>query len=111
MVPAGFRISYIVPVSLTKSVTCDDFMGVAISPIISKVFEHCILDKFGSFLSSCNAQFGFKKGCGSRNAIYSLQKIVDKISKTGSTANICSIDLSKAFDKVNHYGMYICTLN
>jgi len=27
--------------------------------------------------------------------------------KIVSTPNICSIDLSKAFDKVNHFGMYI----
>ena len=111
-VPAGFRYSYIVPVPKlkdcrTKSVTCDDFRGVAISPVISKVFEHCILDKFGTLFSSCDAQFGFKKGSGCRNAIYSVRKIVDEITKTGNTVNICSIDLSKAFDKVNHFGMYI----
>ena len=111
-VPAGFRYSYIVPVPKlkdcrTKFVTCDDFRGVAISPVISKVFEHCILDKFGSSFSSCDSQFGFKKGSGCRNAIYLVRKIVDEITKTGNTANICSIDLSKAFDKVNHFGIYI----
>jgi len=42
-----------------------------------------------------------------RKAIYSVRKIVDEITKTGSNANICSIDLSKVFDKVNHFGMYI----
>ena len=46
-VPAGFRYSYIVPVPKlkdcrTKSVNCDDFRGIAISPILSKVFEHCL---------------------------------------------------------------------
>ena len=43
-VPAGFRYSYIVPVPKlkdcrTKSVNCVDFRGIAISPILSKVFE------------------------------------------------------------------------
>jgi len=29
----------------------------------------------------------------------------------GNTANLCSIDLSKAFDKVNHHGLYLKLMN
>ena len=41
-VPSGFRHSYIVPVPKitdcrAKSMTCHDFRGIAVSPIISKV--------------------------------------------------------------------------
>jgi len=32
--------------------------------------------------------------------------IVDNFVKGGSTVNICAIDLSKAFDKVNHHTLY-----
>jgi len=44
VVPAGFKCSYIVPVPKikdcrTQAMSCDDFRGIAISPIISKVFE------------------------------------------------------------------------
>ena len=68
-VSAGFRYSYTLPVPKlkgcrTKSITCDDFMGVAVSSVISKVFEYCILDKFVALFSSCDAQFEFKKGSG-----------------------------------------------
>ena len=65
----------------TKSVTCDDFRGVAISPILSKVFEHCILDRFGTIFSSSGAQFGFKNGSGCRNAIHTVRKIVEQLTK------------------------------
>ena len=63
-IPVGFRHSYIVPVPkikdcLTKPMTCDDFRGIAISPLISKVFEYCILDRFEDFLFNSDAQFGF----------------------------------------------------
>ena len=66
-VPDGFRHSYIVPVPKpkelhSKSLECNDFRGIAISPIISKVFEHCLLDRFSCFLKSSDNQFGFKKG-------------------------------------------------
>ena len=48
-----------------------------------------------------------KKGRGCRSAIYTVRKIVDDLNKAGSTVNMCAIDLSKAFDKVNHYALYI----
>jgi hypothetical protein len=54
-VPCGFRISYTVPIPKikdcrTKSMSCDDFRGIAISSILSKIFEHGILDHFSYFL-------------------------------------------------------------
>jgi len=54
-VPAGFKCSYMVPIPKikdcnTKSMSYDDFCGIAISPILSKDFEYCFLDRFGSFL-------------------------------------------------------------
>jgi hypothetical protein len=33
----------------SKALTVDDFRGIAISPIISEVFEHCIIDRFSNF--------------------------------------------------------------
>ena len=33
----------------SKSITVDDFRGISISPVISKVFEHCILDRYSKF--------------------------------------------------------------
>ena len=70
-------------------------------------FEYCILEKFSKFLTSCDVQFGFKKGLGCRNSIYTVRRTVDRFVERGSTVNICSIDLNKAFDKVNHSALYI----
>ena len=60
----GFRQSYIVHVPKVKdcrieSMTCNDFRGIAISPIVSKIFEYCILHKFNQFLGSCDVQSWF----------------------------------------------------
>ena len=38
---------------------------------------------------------------------YALQSVVDFYTERGSTINLCLLDMSKAFDKVNHYGLYI----
>ena len=61
----------------------------------------------GDFLYSSSNQFGFKKGLDCNHAIYTVRKIVDKLIKRGNTVNMCSVDLSKAFDKVNHHGLLI----
>ena len=89
--------------------TCDDYRGIAINPIVSKVFEYCILNRFQGYLNSCDARFGSKKGYGCRNAIYSVRQITDRLIKGGSTVNMCAIDLSKAFNKVNHSALYCQT--
>ena len=52
-------------------------------------------------------QFGFKKGSSCSHAIRVVRSAVDDIIRGGSTANLCSIDLSKAFDKVNHHALYL----
>ena len=80
-IPAGFRYNYIVPIPkpkecYSKSLTCDDFRGIAISPILSKVFEHCILDRSGSFFDTADNQFGFKKGLGCNFAVRAVRNIV-----------------------------------
>ena len=61
-----------------------------------------MMNGFQVFLSSGDNQFGFKKRL-CRNAIFTARNIVDQYIKGGNTANLCAIDLSKAFDKINHH--------
>ena len=108
----GFKHSYIVPIpkvkdSRTKAMVCNDFRGIAISPILSKLFEYCFLEKFQSLLLTNENQFGFKKHLGCSHAIYNVRNIVNRFVTAGSTVNLCAIDLSKAFDNVNHHALYI----
>jgi hypothetical protein len=100
-VPAGFGHSYTVPIPKikdcrTKAMTCDDFRGIAISSIMSKIFEHCIVERFSKFLETADNQFGFKKSLGCNHAIYTVRRAVDRFTSGSSTANLCAIDLSKA---------------
>ena len=74
---------------------------------IQKYLSTVFLEKYGSYLRSSNNQFGFKKGLGCRNAIYTVCNIVGDYVSKGNTVNLCAIDLAKAFDKVNHNALYI----
>ena len=74
----SFGLSYTVPILkknnsiYCKSVTVDDFRGISISPVMSEVFKHCILDRFGDFFISRDNQFGFKKHHSCTHAIYTV---------------------------------------
>ena len=110
-VPYGFRLSYTVPLpkddTLVKSNRVESYRAISISPVISKVFEHCILIKFNEYFATSHNQFGFKKRYGCSHAVYSVRKVVEHYVAGGSTVNVCQLDLSKAFDKMNHFGLYI----
>ena len=74
---------------------------------IQKYLSTVFLEKCGAYLRSSDNQFGFKKGLGCRNAIYTVCNIVGDYVSKGNTVNLCAIDLAKAFDKVNHNALYI----
>jgi len=40
-------------------------------------------------------------------AVYTVRSVVDYYVSQNTTVNICALDLSKAFDKMNHQGLFI----
>lgn len=65
-VPDSFRVSYTVLLpkgsdTANKLRRTSDIRGIAISNILSKMFESCLLDIFGSWLYTDDNQFGFNK--------------------------------------------------
>lgn len=112
-VPTSFGLCYTVPIlknntsRYCKSITTDDFRGISISCVISKIFEKCILDRFDPFFETSDHQFGFKAGLGCSHAIHSVSSVVNNFVKNRSTVNMCAMDLRKAFDKMSHHGLFL----
>jgi len=110
-IPNSFGQSYTVPIpkadSHCRSLTFDDFRGISISPIISKLFEMAILNRFSSYFVTSDHQFGFKKNLGCSHAIFTVRNVIENFVSNGSTVNVCALDLSKAFDRMNHYALFI----
>ena len=64
----------------------------------------CLL--YGDFLYSHDLRFGFKKTISCGHAVFVLHNVVDYFVSRSSTVNICSLDVQKAFDKVNHFVLF-----
>ena len=108
VVPTDFCLGITTPIpkykGIKKNVCSDDFRGITVNPIVSKIFEHCLVPFFDN-LSTSVRQFGFKKGIGCLNSIHTVRKIINYFNKSGSTVNIATIDLMKAFDKTSVHGV------
>lgn len=108
-VPYMFSQGIIVPLlkgSITDKTVIDNYRGITISSILSKLFEKCLLPLLGNTLGTSELQFGFKPNVGCRDAIFTARSISDFFTDRGSTVNLCALDLSKAFDKVNHFKLF-----
>ena len=111
-IPDNFGRGVIIPLIKDKSgdaSSSSNYRGITLSSNVSKLFEMCLLDLFGKYLTTSDLQFGFKKEVGCRDAIYALQSVVEFYTEHASTVNLCLLDMSKAFDNVNHYLIIVCT--
>ena len=105
VVPQLFCNGVIMPIVKDKHGDTSDinnYRAITLSPCISKLFEMCLLEQYSDVLQSSPLQFGFKKKLGCSHAIYTLQCVTDYFTSSGSTVNVSLLDLSKAFDRVNH---------
>jgi len=83
-----------------------NYRGITLSPVISKIFKLLIMNMVKDKLVSSDLQFGFKPNSSCSRAILALQAGVKPICDNGGTATLCALDISKAFDRVNFYGLF-----
>jgi len=114
VVPSMFGLGIVVPLikghNLDNSMS-ENYRGIALSTHISKIFEMCILDLYSHHFVTSDLQFGFKKGLGCSHALNTVRSIVQHYTAGNSTVNLCALDMAKAFDKVNHYALFIKLLD
>jgi hypothetical protein len=109
-VPDAFGKGILFPLLKSSDLdsTCSaNYRGITVSCVISKLFEICLHDLFGEHLYSSDLQFGFKKGIGTRDAILTARLSTSYLTDRGSTATLCALDISKAFDRVDHFCLLI----
>ena len=85
---------------------CNNYCGITLGGLFSKLFELAIDKKISPYLSSDWLQFGFKKRTSTSHALFVLRNTIDHFTSRGSDVFVSYLDCSKAFDRISHYGLF-----
>lgn len=84
----------------------ENYRPIALSPVFSKIFEYCYLDRLQGFLDRYDIlvenQFGFRRERGTKDAIHAFVEYVVEHIESGECPVGLFCDLSRAFDCVVH---------
>ncbi len=87
------------------------YRPISMTSIIVRTFEHLIQRLLAEELEERNyfapAQFGFRKGRSTHDAIYSLHSSIQRVMRTSTKGDtlqcpVLFLDIQKAFDRVDH---------
>jgi len=109
-VPAEFEIGVVIVIPLLKddsldSTNMDNYRGIILSTVLSQIFENCLLLCFNDYFFMSDLQCGFKHNVSCKDALSMFSNTVLYFTNNGSTVSVAALDMSKAFDKVNHYAL------
>ena len=106
--PNAWKSAVVVPIFKTGEPTeVKNYKPISILPVVSKIAEKVVAEELTAFLNSGQdslhpMQFGFRKNHSTEMATcYLFEKIKTNID-SGSAVGAVFLDLSKAFDTVNH---------
>lgn len=108
--PKDLTMTTVLPLIKNKSADLSDvnnYRAIAISSCFSKILETVILECFQlhDTFDDCY-QFGFRKNHSTTLSYGVLKNVVDYYRHRGSYVFACFLDLSKAFDSVNHKTLF-----
>lgn len=102
--PEDFTRVVMIPLKKkANAVECEDHRTISLIPhaskIMLKILTKRIEYKAKDFIS--RNQFGFRRGCGTREAIGVMRMLCERSIEHGNDVYICFVDFEKAFDRVN----------
>ena len=107
--PEALSVSVIIPLvkSYNKSLKDpNNYRGISLIPILTKILENIILEKCPSLKSPSTSQFGFTHKSSTTHAELLIQDTIKYYNSNGSPLYICSLDATKAFDSCNWYKLF-----
>ena len=80
----------------------DNYRSIAISSLILKIFDWVIILLYGDKLGLDQLQFSYQSNISTNMCTWMAIETIDFFTKNGSDVYVCTMDMSKAFDKVKH---------
>lgn len=105
--PTSFKKSIIRPVYKKGDVQLTvNYRPISLTTAFSKIFERCIKKRFSKYINENSilfpTQYGFREGKNTTDAILEVTESVHSSLDNGELAAVVFMDLSKAFDMVDH---------
>ena len=103
-VPMNLCVSTMVSIPKNKMGNLSDsnnYRGIALSSILGKIFDLCIIDLQSNALHTDDLLFAYKSGMSTIQCVGMIKETVSYYISKSSNVYMCMIDASKAFDRVN----------
>ena len=102
--PEDFTKVIMIPLPKKQNaVECADHRTISLishaSKILLRVLTKRIEGRIADFIGK--TQFGFRRGCGTREAIGVMRMVCERSLDLGNEVFVCFVDFEKAFDRVN----------
>ena len=87
-VPDDFGLGVVLPImkdTLGDVADVNNYRGtgITLSPVISKLFEYGVMEKYDTYFPENDQQFGFKKKMGCCHAVFVLRQCVEYFMSRG----------------------------
>ncbi|CAH2012087.1 unnamed protein product [Acanthoscelides obtectus] len=105
--PDFFKLSKIIPIfKQGDTEELCNYRPISLIPIFAKILELLLKDQINEYFEAnnlfCSTQFGFRKNSSTTSAINSFIQFVNQTFENNLYGAACLLDLSKAFDCVQH---------
>ncbi|VDM05808.1 unnamed protein product [Schistocephalus solidus] len=88
---------------------CDNHRGISLLNIAGKIFAHILLNRLKEHLEQgllAESQCGFHRHHGTTDMIFAARQLQEKCQEMRTHLYTTFVDLAKAFDMVNHNGLW-----
>lgn len=104
-IPSDWLRSTFIPIPKKHNAKeCKDHRTISLMSHVLKIFLRIIHQRIYKKIEEhiADSQFGFRKGLGTREALFSIQVLIQRCRDVNTDVFMCFVDLEKAFDKVQH---------
>ena len=109
---SGIKLAFCMGVicPIQKKVACtsvNDYRPITLITIFAKLFEMCVFERFKEHYNLHELQFGCVKNDKCEKAIFVVRSACENFLNHGSSIYLASLDISKAYDSINHYSLFV----
>ena len=111
-VPSLFTASIIISVEKDKmgANSFDSYRPISLVTMFSKVFECCLATRLDLNKNCDPMQFGSTREKRCQRALLTVDCVVNYSNSRGSPVHMAALDESKAFDRINHFSLFIALM-